>query len=166
MVSTDPPRKFQIEIFRMGYYGGRGARLVQKIGPLEGKAQTVPTPGPKNLHEWRWEPSVRLTIPRDWMSGVHLGRLTTLVESDLEPYWQRYVIFIVRDDRPADILFQSGSAAFARSSGPPRSTLARMAISYSTHPQSAGPRHCHHPPATRSPGRTGRARMGRMSACK
>ena len=106
MVSTDPPRKFQIEIFRTGYYGGRGARLVQKIGPLEGKAQAVPAPGAKNLHDCRWEPSVRLIIPRDWMSGVYLGRLTTLVESELEPYWQSYVIFIVRDDRPADILFQ------------------------------------------------------------
>ena len=26
MVSTNPPRKFQIEIFRMGYYGGSGAQ--------------------------------------------------------------------------------------------------------------------------------------------
>jgi hypothetical protein len=65
MVSTDPPRKFQIEIFRTGYYGGRGARLVRKIGPLEGKAQAVPAPGAKNLHDCRWEPSVRLIIPRD-----------------------------------------------------------------------------------------------------
>src|SRR5689334_3421698 len=28
MVSTNPARRFHIEIFRMGYYGGRGARLV------------------------------------------------------------------------------------------------------------------------------------------
>src|SRR5262245_54878141 len=28
MVSTNPPRRFQIEVFRMGYYGGRGARLL------------------------------------------------------------------------------------------------------------------------------------------
>ncbi len=40
------------------------------------------------------------------MSGVYLGRLTTVVNEDAEPYWQSYVIFIVRDDRPADILFQ------------------------------------------------------------
>ncbi len=106
MVSTAPPRRFQIEIFRMGYYGGRGARLVKVIGPLEGKAQRVPAAGPKNLHECRWEPSARLTIPRDWTSGVYLSRLTTLVNEDAEPYWQSYVIFIVRDDRPADILFQ------------------------------------------------------------
>ena len=106
MVSTNPPRKFQIEIFRMGYYGGRGARLVKVVGPLEGKAQPVPIAGPKNLHECRWEPSVHLTIPREWTSGVYLGRLTTIVNEDAEPYWQSYVIFIVRDDRPADILFQ------------------------------------------------------------
>ena len=46
------------------------------------------------------------TIPADWPSGVYLGRLTTLVDAPSEPYWQSYVVFIVRDDRPADILFQ------------------------------------------------------------
>jgi hypothetical protein len=106
MVSTDPPRRFQIEIFRMGYYGGRGARLMKVLGPFEGKARPVPAPGPKNLHECRWEPATRLAIPQDWPSGVYLGRLTTEVEEDSEPYWQSYVVFIVRDDRPADILFQ------------------------------------------------------------
>src|SRR5690242_1107397 len=45
MVSTDPPRAFQVEIFRMGYYGGRGARLLRTIGPLRGQAQPVPEPG-------------------------------------------------------------------------------------------------------------------------
>ena len=47
-----------------------------------------------------------MTIPADWPSGVYLGRLTTLVDPATEPYWQSYVVFIVRDDRPADILFQ------------------------------------------------------------
>jgi len=28
MASADPPGRIQIEIFRMGYYGGRGARLM------------------------------------------------------------------------------------------------------------------------------------------
>jgi hypothetical protein len=106
MVSTDPPRQFTIEIFRMGYYGGRGARHMTTIGPLEGKAQPVPRPGPKNLHECRWEPSAMLEIPPDWPSGVYLGRPTTAVDPASEPYWQSYVVFIVRDDRPADILFQ------------------------------------------------------------
>ena len=105
-VSTDPPRPFRIEIFRMGYYGGRGARLVKTLGPLEGKVQPTPAPGPKNLHECRWEPAVRVPIPADWASGVYLGRLSTIVDETKEPYWQSYVVFIVRDERPADILFQ------------------------------------------------------------
>ncbi len=106
MVSTQPPRRFRIEMFRMGYYGGRGARAVTTLGPFQGKAQTVPKPGGKNLHECEWPPAIRFTIPGDWLSGVYLGRLTTVVEGDSEPYWQSYVIFIVRDDRPADVLFQ------------------------------------------------------------
>ncbi len=49
-VSTDPPVKFEIEIFRTGYYGGKGARSIKRIGPLQGIAQATPQPGEKNLH--------------------------------------------------------------------------------------------------------------------
>ncbi|MGE3822244.1 MAG: N,N-dimethylformamidase beta subunit family domain-containing protein [Isosphaeraceae bacterium] len=105
MVSTDPARRYTIEVFRTGYYGGKGARLMTTLGPFPGKPQPTPAPGPKNLHECRWEPATTLTIPQDWPSGVYLGRLTTLPEPG-EPYWQSYVIFVVKDDRPADVLFQ------------------------------------------------------------
>jgi hypothetical protein len=107
MVSTDPPSRFRIEVFRTGYYGGRGARLLATLGPFRGKAQPVPEPGPKNLHECRWETATRIEIPADWPSGVYLGRLTTLPDDErTTPYWQSYVVFIVRDERPADVLFQ------------------------------------------------------------
>jgi hypothetical protein len=105
-VSTDPPARFTIEVFRMGYYGGRGARLMTVLGPFQGAPQPVPKPGKKNLHECQWTYATTLTIPRDWPSGVYLGRLTTLPDSPALPYWQSYVVFIVRDERPADILFQ------------------------------------------------------------
>jgi len=104
-VSTSPARAFKFELLRMGYYGGRGARLVKSIDRVEGKTQAVPKPGDKNIHECNWEPSLSLTISKDWLSGVYLGRLTTIPEGN-EAYWQSYVIFIVTDDRPADILFQ------------------------------------------------------------
>src|SRR5207253_2317944 len=106
MVSTTPAARFHIEIFRTGYYGGRGARLLTTLGPFQGKAQPVPPVGPRRLRECQWEPSAALKIPADWPSGVYLGRLTTLPESATAPYWQSYVVFIVRDDRPADILLQ------------------------------------------------------------
>jgi hypothetical protein len=106
MVSTDPPTKFQIEIFRTGYYGGRGARLMTTLGPLQGSAQPVPPAGEMRLRECRWKPAATLQIPADWTSGVYLGRLTTLPAAADLPYWQSYVIFIVRDTRRADVLFQ------------------------------------------------------------
>ena len=104
-VSTKAPR-FTIEIFRTGYYGGRGARLMTTLGPFPGKVQPVPPVGAKRLRECQWEPCVSLTIPEDWVSGVYLGRLTTLPEKPNAPYWQSYIVFIVKDDRPADILVQ------------------------------------------------------------
>ena len=44
-VSTEPARKFRMEVFRMGYYGGRGARKMSEYGPLEGRTQAAPKPG-------------------------------------------------------------------------------------------------------------------------
>jgi hypothetical protein len=104
-VSTKAKR-FTLEIFRTGYYGGRGARLMTKIGPLEGKEQPMAGIGSKNLRECQWTPSHALTIPGDWLSGVYLGRLTTVPDDGGQDYWQSYVVFIIKDDRPVDLLFQ------------------------------------------------------------
>jgi len=105
MVSTKPQRDFKLEIFRMGYYGGRGARLMHTEERLGSNTQAVPAIGPKNLHECQWPLTYRLQVPRDWRSGVYLGRMTTIPQGT-EAYWQSYVVFIVTDDRPADVLFQ------------------------------------------------------------
>lgn len=105
-VSTDPVQEYQLEIFRTGYYQGRGARLMKTYRSLKGTKQPTPEYGEKRLRECQWETSISIEIPEDWVSGVYLGRLTT--ESDLSGYgyWQSYVVFIVRDDRRADILVQ------------------------------------------------------------
>ena len=106
LVSTATSVKFTIEIFRTGYYGGRGARLMKTLGPFQGKKQPDPTMGDKRLMECTWEPTTTLAIPADWPSGVYLGRLTTIPPAADKPYWQNYVVFIVRDTRKADILLQ------------------------------------------------------------
>ncbi len=106
MVSTNPPARFTIEIFRTGYYGGRGARLMTRLGPFDGRTQPDPPIGERRLRECQWEPCATLKIPADWPSGVYLGRLSTIAGNPGTPYWQSYVVFIVRDERPADILFQ------------------------------------------------------------
>lgn len=104
-VSTNPPRSFTLDVYRMGYYGGAGARRVASFGPLEGRTQPVPEMGAKRQRECHWEKSLEIPIPADWTSGVYLGKLTTRPQPD-EPYWQSYIVFIVRDQRPADVLFQ------------------------------------------------------------
>lgn len=106
MISTDPPRPVTLEVFRMGYYGGKGARLVETLGPLETTTQPMPEPNERTRRECLWEPTATLAIPEDWVSGVYLGRITTVPGAEDEAYWQSHVVFIVRDDRPADILFQ------------------------------------------------------------
>ncbi|MFM7604567.1 MAG: N,N-dimethylformamidase beta subunit family domain-containing protein [Prosthecobacter sp.] len=105
-VSTKPAAKFKIEIFRTGFYGGRGARKLAVLGPFEGKEQSTPGIGEKRLRECQWKKCTSITIPEDWVSGVYLGRLTTLPASADEPYWQSYMVFIVTDERKADILLQ------------------------------------------------------------
>jgi hypothetical protein len=100
-VSTQPARPFKIDFYRMGYYGGKGGRLMHSTPLLDGATQPTPEDGPKRLIECRWKPSYELKIPADWLSGVYLGKLQ--VE---EPRAEAYLIFIVRDDRKADFLFQ------------------------------------------------------------
>ncbi|MCA9111595.1 MAG: hypothetical protein KDA52_16700, partial [Planctomycetaceae bacterium] len=57
-VSTEPARKFLIDIYRMGYYGSAGAMHKQQFGPHTGVTQPVPemTELPERLRECRWEP--------------------------------------------------------------------------------------------------------------
>lgn len=101
-VSTDPESEFTIDIYRMGYYQGKGGNLKKSIGPLQGKKQISPDPDPlTNFFECDWEETCQLIIPEDWLSGVYLCKLTTIPDK-----YQSYIIFIVKDDREADFIFQ------------------------------------------------------------
>lgn len=100
-VSTNPASPFRMDIYRMGYYGGTGGRLVQSLGPFQGVAQADPPIGDKRVRDCQWEPCAVLRIPDDWVSGVYLAKLTTEYER-----LQSYIVFIVRDHRRADFIFQ------------------------------------------------------------
>ncbi len=106
MASADPPGRFHIEIFRMGYYGGTGARRMTALGPFDAKTQPDPPVGPNRLRECNWEPSTELKIPAAWPSGVYLGRLSRIPENSGVHAWQSFIVFVVRDRRKAAVLFQ------------------------------------------------------------
>jgi hypothetical protein len=100
-VSTNPPSSFRVQIYRLGYYQGHGGRLVMELAPIKGSVQPDPPIGENRLRECAWAPCAEITIPSDWTSGVYLGKLTAEREG-----MQSYVIFVVRDDRKCDFLFQ------------------------------------------------------------
>jgi len=108
MVSTNPVSEFSLEIFRTGYYDGSGGRFMKRFDSIQGKTQADPAIGENRLRECTWEPSVEFEIPDDWLSGVYLGKLTAKKEGV-----QSYVIFIVRDERPCDLLFQCSDTTWA-----------------------------------------------------
>lgn len=100
-LSASPATKVKIEIYRMGYYQGHGGRLVRTIENVAVKPQATPEDGERNLRECEWAVAHELTVPREWVSGVHLAKLTR--EDD---GYQAYVVFVVKDDRRADFNFQ------------------------------------------------------------
>ncbi|HET7437641.1 MAG TPA: N,N-dimethylformamidase beta subunit family domain-containing protein [Thermoanaerobaculia bacterium] len=90
---------YTMNIYRMGWYGGAGARKM--LGPIvrTGVQQPMPSPDPvTGLIECNWTDPYTLTIPNtadptDWTSGVYLVKLTANTSKR-----DKYIIFIVRDD--------------------------------------------------------------------
>lgn len=74
-ISTQAP-SFHIDAFRMGYYQGKGARLVWKSKKLIGNNQpSCPlTPG-INMVQCNWSSSFNLTVTKQWVQGQYLLKL-------------------------------------------------------------------------------------------
>jgi hypothetical protein len=85
-------RRFRVEAYRMGWYGGRGGRLVWRSSSLPGRRQPPParTPG-TNMVATHWRPSATVTVDPAWPPGDYLLKLVA-------PVGQRYVPLTVRDD--------------------------------------------------------------------
>lgn len=107
--------RFDIYIYRSGYYGGLGGRLIQTIPNIEGKSQ------PACYEEYdtgliscaNWTETYGLDIPTEWLSGVYIAKLVRQDSGD-----ENYIMFIVRDDeRDSDILFQSSTTTFQAYNG-------------------------------------------------
>src|SRR2546423_1576022 len=61
-VSTNPASGFVIDLYRMGYYQGRGGRHLRRLGPFDGKVQPTPPVGAERLRECQWDAATRLII--------------------------------------------------------------------------------------------------------
>ena len=111
-IDTDS-RDYRIDIYRLGYYGGDGARLVHSIDRDLAAAQVQPLPlfdaETKLVDAGNWSVSASWAIPADAVSGVYFAKLTRFDGSGGE----NMIPFIVRDDEaPSDITFQTSDTTW------------------------------------------------------
>jgi hypothetical protein len=108
LVNTLDP-SYQLEVFRVGWYGGAGGRRV--FGPitLGGTQQVTPAPDPvTGLIECDWNNGFTLNTDRDWTTGVYLVKLTASASGK-----QSYVSFTLRNDgRRSRLLFQTSVTTY------------------------------------------------------
>ncbi len=81
---------YSVEIYRLGWYGGTGGRLMASRTNLVGQAQgyydsnthrlvncaSCLVDTETGLVEANWQPSYILTVPSDWFTGVYLAKFT------------------------------------------------------------------------------------------
>jgi len=100
-VSVNPVQTFNLDIYRIGWYGGLGGRLrLHQVGLSGTMQQRCPTDPTTGMIACSWTPSYSLTIPADWTSGIYLVMLTNSLG------YESYIPFVVKDGRPAAYLYQ------------------------------------------------------------
>jgi Domain of unknown function (DUF4347)/Domain of unknown function (DUF4082) len=109
-VSLAQAGNYNLDVYRLGYYGGAGGRLISSVAGLNGVTQAAPTIDPTTrLVEAKWNTSYTLQTAADWTTGLYLAKLT-----DATTGKQSYVEFVVRDDnRPTEIGFQEANNTIA-----------------------------------------------------
>jgi len=98
--------KYEADVYRMGWYGGAGARNVRSIRNIDGENQgrwdplrglqeckTCKFDPATLLVEASWKRSLQIKVEKDWVSGYYLVKLHELASNT-----STYAIFIVRDD--------------------------------------------------------------------
>jgi hypothetical protein len=101
-VSVNPAQSYTVEVYRLGWYGGAGGRLVVSFPARYGSPQPAcplePTTG---LIECAWAPAMTFTVPSTWTTGAYVAILTNAAG------YHNYLQFVVRDDaRVAPFVYQ------------------------------------------------------------
>ena len=104
---------YRLDIYRMGYYGGAGARRVTTIRPLGAGSQIQPaclTQSATGLVDCgNWSVSAVWAVPADAVSGIYFARL---VRED-GTAGASHVVFVVRDDDGrSDLLLQTSDTTW------------------------------------------------------
>src|SRR5262245_18644822 len=104
---------YRIDIYRMGYYGGRGARLITTVRPTVALPQNQPnclsnaTTG--LIDCGNWAVSASWQVPANAVSGIYIAKLV----KEGGGAGSSHVVFVVRDDDGhSDLLFQTSDTTW------------------------------------------------------
>ncbi|MEU0881545.1 DUF4082 domain-containing protein [Lentzea sp. NPDC005914] len=107
-VKTSAP--YRIDLLRLGYYGGAGARKVDSITPTP-RNQPANCGGDANtglVDCGNWLESASWTVPTNLVSGVYVANLQRL-DQDIN----NHIVFVVRDDaRSSKMVFQTSDTTW------------------------------------------------------
>ncbi|MBC7764303.1 hypothetical protein H7Y29_01170, partial [Microbacteriaceae bacterium] len=99
--TTDTSTAYRAEVFRLGYYGGVGSRLISNLGSFNTLAQpqsyTIPqiSAADNTVREMvatNWRPGASFRVQPNWTPGVYRVRLTSSTG------YQVVLPLIIRDD--------------------------------------------------------------------
>ncbi|HQU93392.1 MAG TPA: DUF4082 domain-containing protein, partial [Pyrinomonadaceae bacterium] len=110
----DATSPYKVDIYRLGYYGGLGARHIATIDDADTieadqPACTFDDSGDANLTDCgNWSVSASWSVPPDATSGIYIAKPTRLDTSGAS-----HIVFIVRDDDgQSDVLFQTSDTTW------------------------------------------------------
>ncbi|MFD0854979.1 N,N-dimethylformamidase beta subunit family domain-containing protein, partial [Actinomadura adrarensis] len=108
-----PATAYSIDIYRMGYYAGNGARKVARISPsaaLPQQQDDCDTDDTTGLIDCgNWTESASWQVPADAVSGIYFAHLVRTDGEDDD----NHIVFVVRDEaRHADMVFKTSDSTW------------------------------------------------------
>ncbi|WBB69600.1 DUF4082 domain-containing protein [Micromonospora sp. WMMD812] len=106
---------YTIDIYRLGWYGGNGARRIVRVAPSVPLPQHQPascvTDETTQMFDCgNWAVSASWQVPVDAVSGVYIARLK---RTDVETDNASHITFVVRDDAStSDLFFKTSDATW------------------------------------------------------
>ena len=106
MMSSDTPHAATWALYRLGWYGGAGARKVVEGGAIQVGPQAPCPHSSTGLIRCQWPVTFTVTIPKDAVSGLYLVRVVR------DDHYATFPPLVVRDERTADVLFEAGISTY------------------------------------------------------
>ena len=108
-----PARSYRLDIYRMGYYQGNGARLIATVNPTATLPQTQPACTNQTstglIDCGNWAESASWAVPGTAVSGIYFAKLTRTDGTS----GSSHIVFVVRNDAStSNILYQTSDTTW------------------------------------------------------